>query len=287
MIMTIFQQTDIKKGLIIVSGEFSKSYDYVYTMLLKIFSSGCNDLLVPIPAMESIYSLHHGSERYIENLKNLHRTFIAKEPENPSLEFNYLNTTKNFDWTCEEAIKLIEHNVNKNRYKCIFIGQDPSVATRIDGLLKLKNLAMNESVHLVFIHPRKDSDSLYKDISNEFISINECEPNPKFFKGFSIDFGDTVDFTNPLVAKQLCSSRICNDVMQNEITPYISDSLITRFILALKKTNMSLDEIGKKIGMNKSSVSRKLSKLQERVQIEFTPDFIHDAADALGIDMSR
>jgi hypothetical protein len=117
---------------------------------------------------------------------------------------------------------------------------------------------------IVFLNCSEDCEATeLLNFCDEYIAVAPCEPDPDDFVAFSIDFTSIRHLNFLGLGKQMCSIRVSDGRFSRRYAQFVAPDLETRVMWALRGQRKKFAEIGSLLGVNKSTVLRRLQGLPD------------------------
>lgn len=174
---------------------------------------------------------------------------------------------REFDWARSEgmfcAIAGIEPGMARAMMQRV---PHPIPPHMLEGISRLSMEAKRKNCYmLMFTHFDDEVDAIrFRDVTSELFEVTVCEHDPLFHTAFSIrsstaESGLLVDSQHDIMVQV---RRTEGEHQGFETEPYIAAQVIDRVIWKMRCEGASLDKIASVVGLNKSSVKRRLDKMR-------------------------
>ncbi len=245
-------------------------------------------LVVPMPALARVLSLHAGHGRCAESAKLL---AAANRPANKDVEHLHRSFEAHggMDWTSSEGLAVLLPIIKKSKGGCIAIEQpinDGASSIQEFGLGRISAAAKEHDVLVMLFaaHPDGRKADLSKYCS-EYFDAAPCQPDPGFNIAFSIECADVNNSGELDVGKVMCCVKLVDGKFKRRYRPFISADGRTRLMAMLREdSTKTLQEIGDTVGLSKSQVSRILAKVPRIGCGRLSKGDLNKWLDACGID---
>jgi DNA-binding transcriptional ArsR family regulator len=215
-----------------------------------------------MPSVTAMLSLYSCNSRALEQAKLLDS---ANPPSKRDIrhEFKVIGSRDGFDWCSVEGLASLLPIIESASGIWVFAEQKITEILSsqfASGLLNISNAAKLAGawfmLFTVFTNRTKVAD--LRQLCDEYIEVTACEPDPHCYTAFAFDCVDLRALNAHGIGKIMCSVKLKDGVIRRTFSPFVSSELQKRAIWALRGQQRSLEEIGKMLGMNKSTVSRHL-----------------------------
>ena len=260
------QLSPITKGLVGIRIKDDYLSPYVRQLVEQAIVENSDDLN---PGFEggSLLALYSGSGRQPDQARALHAAngLLAEEWD---LNFEVVGRRSQYNWVSPEGHYTLGTILDRSDEEWFSMGFEfiepinPVIAQNLAHIREAVKQANAGAV--MFMTGKKDFDATeLPQFFDEYIEAESCEPDPGDFIAFSINvFG--VSYLNALgIGKQMCSIGVSAGRFRRRYAQYIAPDLQTRAMWALRAQGKKLAEIGSLLGVNKSTVMRRLEGLPD------------------------
>ena len=247
---------------------------------------GSNKSIFPIPKICSLTSIYSGNPRREAILKE-----ISATNENPGIkiihETKIIGKRDNYNFCSEEGLSVLLPMIKDNNSGVTFEQKIEGAITPelVDGLSSIKHAAKDAGTSVVMfaVTPEGYEKNSLHHYCDEYIEVAKCEPNPKANLAFSIDCVSLRDMNAFGIGRTMCNVKIENKKMAHRYSPFIANDLETRVMWVFHKKGFSLNEIGKILGYNKSTVLRRIKNLPDFELSEMNTKWLQSALQQLSV----
>lgn len=243
------------------------------------------------PTVNKLCSLYAGSDRQQQYAKANHAAAGAP-PQDVEHQFKSFGKRSEYDWCSTEGLPPLLSLINTPdpaKTPCWYtLSQtitDSDSVMQADAFMQIRYAAQAAGVYvLAFLACDEGADEThFNDLCDEYLEIEECEPDMGHALAFSIDCYGLRDL-NPLgIGKTLCnvSYEGVGVGVTYTYTPFIADDFKTRAMWILRGMGLHFAEIGDKVELNKSNVQRKLARLPPPRPVKMAEDWLDRLGDYL------
>ena len=118
-------------------------------------------------------------------------------------------------------------------------------------------------------------------------AVSSCEPNPGYGLAFVISCPELNSPIDPTSGKVMCCLRLSDGRLKTEMRRFISAELTVRLMAMLRAKQWSFERIGRKFGVDKSTVSRKLRLVPDIDVSKFSESKLDEWFEACGVKNNR
>ena len=211
---------------------------------------------IPASKVESIFSLVSGNFRQIEQAKNIAGASI--QHDGVSHRTKYIQSPDKVIWTNPEGLLNLFRHFSAIKGSCLIVDQViPGPTAPTDLVLNLNRISTKAKeadlqVIMIISAPAALTPAL-KLVCDEYLEVTPCEADLDVQMAFSIDYPCISDLGVGL-GKVMCSIKYADGKYHYSYTPFISDSLDKRIVWTMRGLKKTLEEIGAKLKINKSTV---------------------------------
>lgn len=257
-------------GLIIIAITAAELKLHVRSAVTRLAANGSNKLGFQFAKPEAMSALYSGNTRRQEQAKAFDQCGVPlKNPIHH--EYITFDSHSGFNlWGPEGSHAMLRIIEEKKGYLTAEQAIDGTVTTQMSGgLLKIQGAAKKaRAVVMLFISCPKDFDaSPLSECCDELIVASPCESRPEHEIAFSLDCVNLRDMNAFGIGKIMCEVRLEDGVFHRNYSPFISNSLESRLMWILRGQVKSLEEIGKTLKRDKTTVMRRLEKLPKPVRM--------------------
>lgn len=269
----------IPPGLILVAHSDETPDIYLRALLENQVRTGGRDSGIAMPSRLPVVALHTGPQRAYKEAKKL-ATMYESDDKAEELDHKRISDRAGFDWSRDEGFQRMKKILDEDEEPaCVtlmqrFEGALPAHTS--EGLRRIHVAARSRKKHVLLI--ASFSKLLHaaplRNLSNEFIEVRACQPDPGWLLAFSIECTG-LRHLHPLgvghVMAQIKALR--NEQYSHQIERFICHDMVDRMMFYLRVEGHSLEKIGLVVGLNKSSVLRRLNQMQSHWQPKIEPNW--------------
>ena len=279
-----FTASALRQGLTLVCGDYGELLPYVHAVIVSELSTQSKRLPVPMPKCLSIFDLHFGSTRQLEQLKRMHAQLMPAAEANSKLKTCYLEGCGPMDWCHPASLSNLKDRLNKSPGCCIVLQQPAGGLPLCEGLLVLRQIAQETGSWVVLLCPgNKAVSSLVTAAANEVLTVSSCEPNPGYDLAFVISCPELNSPIDPTRGKVMCCLKFAAKPFKTVMRRFISAELAVRLMAILRAKQWSFERIGRKFGVDKSTVSRKLRLVPDIDVSKLSESKLDELFEACGV----
>jgi len=220
---------------------------------------------VKMPVVAKMCSLHAGSPRQLKQAAAFNKLYERGESK-VKHQIEEFTTRGNFDYLSEAGQLVLIPKIKDIGGGVLTMTQNisgpltPSMSVALMNICSAANQA--RTYVLIFIVCDEGFNKLsLQSLCNEYIEVDQCEPDVDADIAFSIDFVGLRDMFLIGVGKTMCQIKSEKGGFQRKHRPFIAADLETRAMWVMRQNKMTLDAIGKRVGLDKSNVLRRLKGL--------------------------
>lgn len=238
------------------------------------------------PQFEEAISLYSENFRQLEQAKFYDRysTHISNQVKH---DYKTCGSRDGFDWLCDEGLSILLPIIAESKGWVIFEQEivGPVTPAIAEGIFRLRNAAKKAGVCVMLFLVCKDGyeKSGLKDACDDYIEIAPCEPDAEHETAFSIDCVGIRHMNALGIGKVMCRVRLSNGVFRRSYTPFVSSCLETRVMWNLRGQGKTLDEIGKILKKNKTSVLRRLKDLPKPTRVKLRDGWLERYLESFAV----
>ncbi|TDQ93239.1 helix-turn-helix domain-containing protein [Paraburkholderia silvatlantica] len=243
---------------------------------------------IPAPEAEFMWSLHSGAASVVDEQAALaeHEQLSDSAIERT---FCAYGSRRNFTYCGDEGLETLLPIIEEAEGGWVTLAQSSdsiSPEHLIAGMHEIRTAAEQANAYVLLFVVRGDNDQVAKiqDFCDDYLEVEECEPDPDAHLAFSIEALRFGDMHRLGYGKVLCDVTLNDDLYMRTFEPFIAKSLRDRFIWKLRASGKSLAEIGELIGLHKSSVKRCLDGMRPVRRQLLSDEEIAQYCDALEVD---
>lgn len=263
----IFPQLNpITKGLVMVGVKAPHLVPFIRQALEHAILESCDDLDLPLEG-SSLRSLYSGTDRQLDQARALHAAsgLLTKERDH---KFELVGMRNRYDWFSAEGLFTVQAILDGSVEDWITLEHDvgePINPARAQILVHIREEAKQENAGIIaFLNCKEEYEATeLQQFCDEYIEVAPCEPDPGDSVAFSIDFVSIRHLNVLGVGKQMCSINVSADGFRRRYSQFIAPDLETRVMWALRCQGKKFAEIGSLLGVNKSTVLRRLQGLPD------------------------
>lgn len=253
----------IAPGLIGVWVEPSCHSTFVHQALARFLTDGSSELGIPPSNVKAVCSLYSGNPRQLEHAK----TIIDATPKLSGVpcDVEYVPAQDRVNWPSTEGQLILFQHFNAVKGGCLIADQvihGPTVPP--DWVLNLNRIstkAKEADVQVILIVSAASAlTPALKQVCDEYFEVRPCEADLEVQMAFTIDYPCISDLGIGL-GNVMVSIKYFDGKFHYSYTPFISDTLDKRLAWTMRGLGLTLEEIGAKLKINKSSVLRRLKDL--------------------------
>lgn len=269
----------IPPGLIIAAVREASILPHARNAITRLALIKSKALGIPMPNVGTILSLYSGDSRRIEQAKALlgTRSSTSKQVEH---EYEVCGSRVGFDWCGDEGLCVLLPHIEKAK-GWVILEQEiaiPLTATVAEGMSRIRHAAQlaGARVMLFLVCPEGYEKSRLNLFCNEYLEVAPCDANTEFEIAFSIDCVGIREMNALGFGKTMCTIEVDEDGFHYRYEPFISGDLETRAMWVLRSRGKALEEIGRTLKKNKSSVLRRLRGLPTPGRLSIRTDWLEE-----------
>lgn len=258
------QINPIAKGLVMVFVKAAYLVPYVRQFLEQAIVENSDDLN---PGFEggTLLSLYSGTGRQLDQALAFRAASVRSNKEQGH-SFETVGVRSQYDWVSAGGLFAVQAILDNSDEDWITLGQEvtgPVTHASTQILVLMREEAKREDAGIMmFVTGVENSETTeLPQLVDESIWVEPCEPDPGDLIAFSIDVVGVRHLNALGVGKQMCSIGVSAGRFRRRCTQYIAPDLQTRAMSALRAQGKKLAEIGSLLGVNKSTVMRRLDGL--------------------------
>lgn len=230
------------------------------------YVNGGNIAGIPAPEAEFMWSLHSGSTSAVDEQNALAALEQRSDSAIERTCYAY-GLRRSFSYCGDEGLETLLPVIRNAEHGWVTLAQScdslPSEHL-IAGMYEIRTAAeqANAYVLLFVVSANEDHVPSIQDFCDEYLEVDECEPDPGAHLAFSFAALRFADMHALGYGKVICNVTLTDDGYMRTFEPFIAASLRDRFIWKLRAAGKSLSEIGELVGLHKSSVKRCLDAMR-------------------------
>lgn len=241
---------------------------------------------VDMPEVNNMCSIHTGSRRGLGQsaaLVELHNPLESKVKH----IYEELLSLGNFDFMSDAGQMVLGPKIKENAGGVLTLLQviEGSFTSSMSVvMMNIRNEAKQQGAYvLLFMVCDSGVDKLnLQALCDEYIDVAACEPDIGFDLAFSIDFVGLGEMSIVGVGKSMCQIKSSKGKFIRRYNPFISSDLKTRAMWVMRRSGMTLEEIGKHFyGLHKSNVSKRLKGLPNPKDYKIAENWINDFLESI------
>ena len=265
------------------------------TLTHQLLHASDKKIGLKFPPIKQLFSLYAGSDRQQQYAQANHAAF-GPPPPGVEHQFKSFGTRSNYDWCSTEGLPPLLSLINSSDvvetpcwYTVAQIISDSSKVMQVDALAQIRHAAKAAGVYvLVFlVCDEKVDETHFNDLCDEYLEIEECEPDMGFNQAFSIDCYGLRDLNALGLGKTMCNLHFEGMRVTQTYAPFIASDFKTRAMWILRGMGLSFAEIGVKVGMHKSNVLRNLLSLPKPCPIKVADDWLECLDEYLAAGLEK
>lgn len=241
---------------------------------------------VDMPKVDNMWSIHTGSKR------QLGQSAAFIELHNPSESkvkhvYEELLSLGNFDFLSNGGQMVLDPRIKKYSGGVLTLLQvieGPFTSSMSVAMMNISNEAKQQGTYvLMFIVCDSGVDKLnLQALCDDYIDVTTCEPDIGFDLAFAINFDGLGEMSLVGIGKSMCQIKSSKGKLIRRYNPFISSDLKTRAMWVMRRSGMTLEEIGKNFGgLHKSNVSKRLKGLPNPKDYKIAENWIDDFLESI------
>ncbi len=256
----------IAKGLVMVGVKAAYLVPYIRQVLEQAILEDSDDLN-PGLAGGSLRSVHSGAGRQLDQARALHAASGLTEQER-DLNFEVVGMRSEYDWLSAAGLFTMQTILDGSDEEWITVAHEvdePINPARAQVLAHVREEAKQANAGIiVFLTLKEDYETTeLHQFCDEYIEVAPCEHDLGDSIAFSIDFVSLRHLNALGVGKQMCSISVSAGGFRCRYAQFVAPDRETRVMWALRAQGKKLAEIGSLLGVNKSTVMRRLERLPD------------------------
>jgi len=244
---------------------------------------GDNEACIQMPAISGLTSLYVGSPHHAE-LAQKFATANKRGNTSATHEFVTHAGVGHFNWTSDEGVAVLDPHVAKSGHAVSAVlamaKPDARSATALSRLGQNCNRAGSYAVLFVVCPPSFDSYAL-EGYFDQCVVAKHCEPDPGALCAFSIEIPGLELFPGLSGGKVMCQIMQTDRGYVHQYLPFIAEELDDRLIHALRAAGYTGTTIADAMGVNKSTVSRRLNAMAPPAEADLPDDWLDRFSDVI------
>lgn len=244
--------------------------------VIPLVTESSQVLGIPTSKTSVIYSLISGNPRQIEHAEIM---LAATTPlfSGVPCHVEYIQALDKLIWTNQEGHLILFRHFNAVKGGCLIVDQVISGSATLDlvlGLDRISTKSKEADVQVIMIvcAPAALIPAI-KQVSDEYFEVSPCEADLGVQTAFSIDY-PSISGLGIGLGKVMCSIKYADGKFHYSYTPFISDSLDKRIVWTMRGQGQTLEEIGARLKINKSTVLRRLKDLPPRRRLKDAEEWL-------------
>jgi hypothetical protein len=283
---------NLATGLVVVLVDGAVESDVARQVLIQQIMKGDMGLGIQFPQCKTIRSWHSGGQRHKDRVEAANNCY-PDPPNGITRRVRCIDVDHRFNWLSDAGLMALRKTLKGNEEKStqgdwnVILQNSAALenSSTMHVLFKLRHEATSAGNHVMLIIGglSKISDSANKLFSmcDEIITIEACEADQDSHLALKIavpSLNNSHQFGKGAVMASLIRGQ---DKYKINITPFIASELKQRLAWWFSGSGKSLDEIGKYLDVNKSTVSRWLQKMPPVKQVNMTEEEIEQALESI------
>jgi len=270
----------IDMNLVVVLVADHVDTDVVRQLMMQQVMSGGANLGIQFPKVTVLRSWHCGGERNKARVK-AEDCYYGQPPEGVKRIYRCLEVDRRFNWLSDAGLMAIGSKISasgaegsKGEWN-IFCQSDVDFdePDTIRTLLNLRDRAKHSGNHVMVIaggveQPDNVAPKL-GPLCDEVVLAKYCAPDPDVHQAIEIVVPDLRRSHQFGVGRIMASVLRTTENFKIRYEPFIHGGLAFRFAWRLSSAGRSLEDVGKVLNKNKSTIMRWLRKLPPTTQIKF------------------
>lgn len=240
---------------------------------------------IPMPTdAGNVVSVFIGHYRRKELAKSLSKA--NTKTKNEMQIYEGFDSREDIDWSSAAGFNYLLPIINKHKSGWVTIEQSIGgtvTASMADGFARIDNAAKSAGIRIMLFVVCADGyqKSNLNRYSEDYLEISSCDADSNYQSAFLIDCLG--------VGKTMCNLKLVDGEIKYRFSPFVSSSLEARVIWYMRGQGLTLEEIGQKMDINKTTVLRRLQGLpppkksksgQQLIANYFDPYLETDKTDA-------
>lgn len=278
----------MEPGLVVVSVSTPSLQPLVRAGFEQQCRRGGDRLGRRLPVDAPVHSIYAGPDRKAREAQAL---ALAQKTNarDSSHTFEAIGTRDGFAWCTDEGLHVLLPMLGQHAKGWMTLTQAAegiTSATLVDALSRIRNAAKKAKTFvMLFLVGRQGQDLRVQDFVDAHILVDECEREPGALAGFSVEYVDLADLHALGIGKSMCAITLQDGRYRWLWSPFISAKLIDRVIWKLHSEGRPLSEIGKIVGVDKSTVHRHLAAMPHASDAALQPGWLGRYADVLDLNL--
>ena len=269
----------IQPGLTIASVPDESHLLHLMFSFITLAMKRSRELGIPMPETESVTSVHSGNPRDLDAVER----FATANPNNKNWAPHLIKTFAahhKLDWTSPEGQQLWRPIVEGANGSVVFLDlviHGPITPAVSQGLIQIGNEAKKAGAYVMLIVAcsGKQQKSQLSYLCDEYIEVNQCEADAGVDIAFSIDCVGIRDLNSLGIGKTMVDIKTnANGIFRRRYAPFISANHETRIMWYLRGQQNTLEEIGSRLKINRSTVLRRLQGLPAPRSVDWDPNWL-------------
>ncbi|MFX1802083.1 hypothetical protein PWR66_00135 [Paraburkholderia sp. A1RO-5] len=251
------------------------------------YVNGGNIAGIPAPEAGFMWSLHSGSTSAVDEQNALAALEQRSDSAIERTCYAY-GLRRSFSYCRDEGLETLLPVIGNAEDGWVTLAQAcDSLPPEhlIAGMHEIRTAAeqANAYVLLFVVCTNEDQVPSIQDFCDEYLEVDECEPDPDAHLAFSIEALRLADMHALGYGKVICNVTLTDDGYTRKFEPFVAKSLRDRFIWKLRASGKSLAEIGELVDLHKSTVKRCLDGMRPVRRQTLPDEMIAQYLDALEV----
>lgn len=282
----------VETGLTIVASDSVEALVDARCFLTDQICHGKADTGLQYPPIGTLTALHSGTERILnfaaKTIKSVesapYKAIHQIVPVSPYFGFNFCGIEGR-----TKVLQFASIRSKPDRPNGITFLQDiksPEDALLNDALFQIRVAAKEAGVIVIAMLACENGfeESQLQQLCDEFIQIEECEPDFDQDSAFSVECYSLRQLRRFGVGKIMCSMRFEEDGIRQTLERFISKEVHDRVMWHLRSSGKTYAEIGLRFGVDKTTAMRQLQKMPRTIPKELDSDRIEQLLEHMEYD---
>jgi hypothetical protein len=260
-------QQPINPGVIWVAAEDREVLLHGRIVLELCAARGSRKAGIPFQNHLSLLALHTGPYREFQEIKRIAECVVSNRIASPVHRI----------WVGQEGFNFLSSEGLRAATMRYFPKSVEPMCTSIHQPLSAQPLPQTVNAiasmqpeikgmgHLALIFsswPAASADQiLLRSAVDELVTLERCEPEPDTLLSFNVKLSGGDLLGRFSAGSVMVDVHVVDDYIRYRFRPFVSKQLLDRYIWMLRAAGRSLDAIGAEVGLNKSTVKRRLDRL--------------------------
>lgn len=277
----------LAQGITLVAVQTADQLQTVHAILTHAMVTRSTKLPVPLPEFDRVVTVHSGSVRVLDQTEATAKAFGLTGYDESEFCMVKRESVEQIDWMHPAGLLLGQSQIKKYPGCCILLQQPIGLLPSVAGLYRIRQLAeaTKSWVIMLYVDNKSNLQSEFGHAANDFFTVTCCDPDPGWHEAFILD---CVELSRSGVfgaGKTMCSAKLAESGFSYEFDPVISADLKIRLMAILKGQNSTMEQIGKILKVDKSTVSRNLRGIPSLHKQHWNSTVLEQWLEACGLSL--